>query len=53
MKTNKAMLCVLGSMLLFTVAAASAADAPKLTFKFTTLEWVSCWPFPGTWIAVA
>ena len=34
MKTNRTMLCVLGSMLLFTVAAASAADAPKLTFKF-------------------
>ena len=34
MKTNKTMLCVLGSMLLFTVAAASAADAPKLTFTF-------------------
>jgi hypothetical protein len=38
MKTNKTMLCVLGSMLLFTVAAASAADAPKLTFKFTTVQ---------------
>jgi len=30
MKTNKTMLCVLGSTLLFAVAAASAADAPKL-----------------------
>ncbi len=35
MKTNKLMLCVFGFMLLFTVAAASAADAPKLKFKFT------------------
>ena len=38
MKTKKTMLCVLGFMLLFTVAAASAADAPKLTFKFTTIN---------------
>jgi hypothetical protein len=38
MKTNKTMLCVLGSMLLFTVAAANAADAPKLTFKFKTIN---------------
>jgi len=35
MKTNKLMLWVLGFVLLFTFAAASAADAPKLTFKFT------------------
>jgi uncharacterized membrane protein len=28
------MLCVIGFMLLFTVAAATAADAPKLTFHF-------------------
>jgi hypothetical protein len=38
MKTDKLTLCVLGSMLLFTVAAASAADAPKLTFKFKTIN---------------
>jgi uncharacterized membrane protein len=38
MKTNKLMLCVFGFMLLFAVSAASAADAPKLTFKFTTLK---------------
>jgi len=36
MKTNKTMLCVLGSILLCAAAAASAADAPKLTFKFNT-----------------
>src|SRR5208282_1193459 len=35
MKTNKLMLCVFGFVLLFSVARASAADAPKLTFKFT------------------
>ena len=34
MKTNRTMLCVLGSMLLFTIAAASAADAKKLKFNF-------------------
>jgi len=34
MKTNKTMLFVSGFMLLFTVAAATAADAPTLTFKF-------------------
>jgi len=38
MKTNKTMLCALGSMLLFAVAAASAADAPSLKFKFTTIQ---------------
>jgi uncharacterized membrane protein len=36
MKTNKLMLCVLGLVLVFTVASASAADAPRLTFKFHT-----------------
>jgi hypothetical protein len=36
MKTNKLMLSVVGLILLFTVAAASAADAPKLTFQFKT-----------------
>ena len=35
MKNSKLMLCVLGSVLAFTVAAATAADAPKLTFKFS------------------
>lgn len=35
MKTNKLMLRQLGIILLFTVAAASAADTPKLTFRFT------------------
>jgi uncharacterized membrane protein len=34
MKNYKSMLCVLGSMLLFVVAA-TAADAPPLTFTFT------------------
>jgi uncharacterized membrane protein len=38
MKTKKIMLCVIGFMLLFTVAAASAADGPKLTFKFKTIN---------------
>jgi uncharacterized membrane protein len=38
MKTNKLMLWVLGLMLLFRVAAATAADAPKLTFKFKTIN---------------
>jgi len=31
---NKLMLCAFGFVLVFTVVAASAADAPKLTFKF-------------------
>jgi len=35
MKTSKLVLCVLGIALVFTVAAASAADATKLKFKFT------------------
>jgi len=35
MKTIKLMLCVFGFALLFSSAAANAADAPKLTFKFT------------------
>jgi hypothetical protein len=35
MKTNKLILCVFGFALLFIVGAARAADAPKLTFKFT------------------
>lgn len=34
-KTNKLMLCVFGFLLVFTVAA-SAADAPNLTFNFQT-----------------
>ena len=38
MKTNKTMLCVFGLMLLFTVAAESAADAPKLKFKFSPIN---------------
>ena len=38
MKTYKLMPCVLVFMLLFTVAAASAGDAPKLTFKFRQLH---------------
>jgi uncharacterized membrane protein len=38
MKTNKLMLCVLGFMLIFTVAAASAVGAPKTTFKFKTVN---------------
>jgi len=36
MKTNKLMLCVLGSVLVFTVAAVSAANPPNLTFKVVT-----------------
>src|SRR5271170_4419975 len=35
MKTFKLMLCVFGFVLLFTIAAATAANAPKLTFSFT------------------
>jgi hypothetical protein len=35
MKTRKLMVRVLGLVVLFTIAAASAADAPKLTFNFT------------------
>jgi hypothetical protein len=38
MKTNKSMLCVFGLMLLFTAVAATAADAPKRTFKFKPVE---------------
>jgi|ERR1700677_1285616 probable HAF family extracellular repeat protein len=38
MKTNKSMLCVFGFMLLFTAVAATAADAPKRTFKFKPVE---------------
>jgi hypothetical protein len=38
MKTIKLMLCVFGSALLFSSAAANAADAPKLTFKFTNVN---------------
>jgi uncharacterized membrane protein len=38
MKTNKLMLCAAGLMLLLTVVAASAADAPKLTFKFSKAD---------------
>jgi uncharacterized membrane protein len=38
MKTNKLMLRIVGLMLLFTVVAASAADAPRLTFKFKTVN---------------
>lgn len=34
MKADKLMLCVIALMLLFTAAATTAADAPKLTFKF-------------------
>ncbi|MGA8489055.1 MAG: hypothetical protein WB711_01450 [Terriglobales bacterium] len=35
MKTIKLMLCLFGFALLFAIAAANAADAPKLTFNFT------------------
>ena len=38
MKTDKLMLCVIALMLPFTIAAATAADAPKLTFKFTKVD---------------
>ena len=38
MKTIKLMLCVFGFLLLFTIVAASAADAPKLTFTFTNVN---------------
>jgi uncharacterized membrane protein len=38
MKTDKLMLCVIALMLLFTIAAATAADAPILTFKFTKVD---------------
>ena len=34
MKTSKLMLCVLGIVVVFTIAAATAADAPKRPFKF-------------------
>jgi len=38
MKTDKLMLCVIALMLLFTAAATTAADAPKLTFNFTKAD---------------
>lgn len=37
MKNRKSILCVLGFVLTFMVAA-TAADAPRLTFRFTTIE---------------
>jgi hypothetical protein len=38
MKTNKLMLYTVGLLMPFTVAAASAADAPKLKFTFTDVH---------------
>jgi len=48
MKNYKLKLCVLGFVLAFTVAAATAADAPKLTFKFTKANVPGAiYTFPG------